>query len=74
MTTHEEIHKDNILLFQTSIVCNWRTHKRDDLGPTGQTPLKIRGSPRWHPYFKVSGANYSFMPSHDCIAVVSPLV
>ena len=28
---------------------------RDDMikAPTGETPLKIRNSPRWYPYFKV---------------------
>ena len=28
--------------------------------PSGQTPPKIRGSPRWYPYFKVSIDNIHF--------------
>ena len=28
--------------------------------PSGQTPPKIRGSPRWYPYFKVSSDNINF--------------
>ena len=28
--------------------------------PSGQTPPKIRGSPRWYPYFKVSIGNIHF--------------
>ena len=28
--------------------------------PSGQTPRKIHGSPRWYPYFKVSIYNIHF--------------